>query len=94
MKDPDKRSDIERLLAEAEAAIGGGPPPVVPRGGEADAPARRALSTAVGRAAVSGLTAAAVIWVVFAFLPFLGAPSGAVAAFVSTFITVLVLRRR
>lgn len=94
MNDSGKRSDIERLLAEAEGVLGGAAAPVAPGAAEVDPRVSRPVKVVLLRAALSGLSAAAVIWVVFAFLPFLGATSGAVAAFISTFVAVLVLRRR
>ncbi len=45
-------------------------------------------------AALSGAVAAAAVWFLFAVLPFLGAMSGAVGAFLATFVAVLVFRRR
>ena len=48
----------------------------------------------VRAATVSGAVAAAGVWLVFAVLPFLRAPSGAIGAFLATFAAVLVFRRR
>jgi hypothetical protein len=64
------------------------------QGGTDIQPAKSGVATRVSTAAVSGAVAAALIWVVFAALPFLGATSGAVGAFLATFVAILVLRRR
>ncbi|HEY2832689.1 MAG TPA: hypothetical protein VGJ14_09710 [Sporichthyaceae bacterium] len=81
--------EIERLLAETERALGNpssrsaAPPP-------ADvARAPSVFETSVRVSAISGLIAAAVVFAVFAVLPFLGAFSGAAGAFVTTFFIVL-----
>lgn len=91
MSEPDKRSDIERLLAEAEGVLGGSPTPVAPPG----TVKRRAEGTSktLRTAVVASAVSAAAIFALFALLPFLGALSGAAAAFISTFITVFVVRR-
>lgn len=95
MADRDKETDIDKLLAEVESTLGGRSP---------GAPAHRAERQPEGRggglvarvrtAAVSGAAAAAIVWVVFAVLPFLRAPSGAIGAFLAAFVAVLALRRR
>jgi hypothetical protein len=94
--DPDKRSDIDKLLAEADQVLAGegGTPAraVQPRQGAEPVPGR--LVPQVRAAAVSGAVAAAVVWFLFAVLPFLGATSGAVGAFLAAFMAVLVFRRR
>jgi len=85
------RSDdeIERLLAETERALGTGgssrsaaPPPAADK-------TPSAFEMSVRVSAISGLMAAAVVFAVFAILPFLGAFSGAAGAFVATFFIVL-----
>jgi hypothetical protein len=86
------RSDdeIERLLAETERTLGTSgssrsatPPP------PAAAKTPTAFETSVRVSAISGLLAAAVVFAVFAVLPFLRAFSGAAGAFVATFFIVL-----
>ncbi len=90
------RDEIDRLIAEADAALGTRPAniPVSPT------PARQPEAAAVERApgrfessvkvsAVSGGVAAALVFATFAVLPFFGAFSGAAGAFVATFAIVL-----
>lgn len=91
--------EFDRLLAEAEAALGDRPA----RGREPAAPSLPA-EAATGRfesplkvSAVSGAVAAALVFATFAALPFFGAFSGAAGAFVATFVIVLgqrLFRRR
>jgi hypothetical protein len=94
--DPDKRTDIDKLLAEADQMLAGaGATPVravQPREGTEPEPGR--LVQQLRAAAFSGAVAAAAVWVLFAVLPFLRATSGAVGAFLATFVAVLVFRRR
>ena len=96
MADPDKRTDIDKLLAEADQMLAGaGATPVrgvQPRQGAEPEPGR--LVQRLRAAAVSGAVAAAAVWFLFAVLPFLRAGSGAVGAFLAAFTAVLVLRRR
>jgi hypothetical protein len=95
MADRDENTDIEKLLADVESTLGGRPPS--PRARNADQPAERAaagFTARVSAAAVSGAVAAALVWVAFLFLPFLGATSGAAGAFLAAFVSVLLLRRR
>jgi hypothetical protein len=96
MADRDKRSEIDKLLAEVEATLGD--KPAAPRGRAAGEPVERTSGPGfvarVSTAAVGGAVAAAVVWLAFFFLPFLGATSGAAGAFLATFITLLVVRRR
>ncbi len=96
MADPDKRTDIDKLLAEADRVLAGeGATParaVQPRQGAESEPGR--LVPQVRAAALSGAVAGAAVWFLFAVLPFLGAMSGAVGAFLATFVAVLVFRRR
>src|SRR4051794_2224130 len=101
--DPD---DIDALLAEVDRTLGGssagsaGPPAKARRSKPAPAGAspverpRVPLGVRARTAAISGVVGAAVVLALFAFLPFFGAFSGAAGAFLATFITVLVLRRR
>ena len=96
MADPDKRTDIDKLLAEADQMLAGaGATPVragQPRQGTAPESGR--LVRQMRAAALSGAVAAAGVWVLFAVLPFLGAGSGAVGAFLGASTAVLVFRRR
>lgn len=96
MADPDERTDIEKLLAEADAALAGagGTPSraVQPRQGTESAPGR--IVQQLRAAALSGAVAGGAVWFLFAVLPFLRATSGAVGAFLATFVAVLVFRRR
>jgi hypothetical protein len=96
MAEPDKGTDIDKLLAEVDGMLsGGGTPasrPVVPAG--ADETASGGLVARVRVAAVSGGVAAVVVWFMFAVLPFLQAFSGAAGAFLAAFFAVLVFRRR
>lgn len=87
MATPD--DDIERLLAEAEGAIGGRDARTPARNGPptARSPGRFEASARVAK--VSGVLAAAVVFALFAVLPFFGAFSGAAGAFVATFFIVL-----
>jgi hypothetical protein len=84
--------DIERLLAEAEGAIGGRSTgtPARNQPAPAKAPGKFELSARV--ATVSGALAAAVVFGLFAVLPFFGAFSGAAGAFVATFFIVFAQR--
>jgi len=95
MADRDRHEDIDKLLAEVEGTLSGKPP--TPRARDAGHPAERAragITARVSTAAVSGAVAAALVWLAFVFLPFLGATSGAAGAFLATFVAVLLLRRR
>jgi hypothetical protein len=97
MADPGKDSEIDRLLAEVDSALGGKPDrSVVPAaGGDSARPTRRVrLRQRASTAAVAGAVAAGCVWLLFAFLPFFGAMSGAAGAFVGVFAYVLVMRRR
>jgi hypothetical protein len=96
MADRDKRTDVDKLLAEVDGMFaGGGTAPhrsVQPHGAaESDG---GGLVGQVRVAAVSGAVAAVVVWLVFAVLPFLGATSGAAGAFLASFAAVLLFRRR
>ena len=104
MAERDKRSEIDKLLAEVEATLGD--QPAAPRSGRGSQPAERRRDTSpaeatgsglvarVSTAAVTGAVAAGLVWIAFFFLPFLGATSGAAGAFLATFIALLVVRRR
>jgi len=97
MADPGKESDIDKLLAEVNNALEGKPDrSVVPAAGRAqERPTLRARATdRLTSAAVAGLIAAGVVWLLFALLPFLGAASGAAGAFLGVFAAVLLVRRR
>jgi hypothetical protein len=96
MADPDKGTEIDKLLAEADQMLAGaGATPVravQPRQGTESEPGR--LVGQLRTAAVSGAVAATAVWFLFAVLPFLRATSGAAGAFLATFMAVLVFRRR
>jgi len=92
---PDKRTEIEKLLAEVDRVVDGKPARDTGSGGGRTADSFGARMSARARgAAVAGVLAAVVVWVIFAVLPFLGAFSGAAGAFLATFAAVLLLRRR
>jgi ferric-dicitrate binding protein FerR (iron transport regulator) len=97
MADPGKDSEVDRLLAEVDSALGGKPDrAVVPAtGGGPARPTRRArLRQRASTAAVAGAVAAGGVWLLFAFLPFLGAIDGAAGAFIGVFAYALLIRRR
>jgi|SRR5262245_5676185 len=97
MADPGKDSEYDRLLAEVDSALGGKPDrAVVPAsGGAPTRPTwRERLRQRSSNAAVAGGLAAGGVFLLFALLPFLGAPSGAVGAFVGVFAYALLMRRR
>jgi hypothetical protein len=96
MADRDKGTDVDKLLAEVDGMLTGGVTapkrPVAPAESEE---ARPGFIVAQIRAATtSGVVAAAGVFFVFAILPFLRAPSGAIGAFLGTFAAVLIFRRR
>src|SRR5690242_21472882 len=86
--------DYERLLAEVERSLnpqsskggskpsGGSPGKEPARREEADEPTLRRSEGAL----VAGVVAAAVVFAVFAILPFFGAFSGAAGAFLGVFV--------
>jgi hypothetical protein len=91
----DKRTDIEKLLAEVDSVVDGPPARGSGSSGRRPVDSFGARMTARARsAAMSGVVAAVIVWVIFAVLPFLGAFSGAAGAFLATFATVLLLPRR
>jgi hypothetical protein len=96
MADRDKGTDIDKLLAEVDGMITGGGTPA--RGAVAPSSSaessRGGFVTRVRTATISGAVAGVGVWCVFAVLPFLAAPSGAVGAFLGTFGAVLIFRRR
>ena len=84
------KDEIDRLIAEADAALGKRPTPAARPA--APAPVERApgrVESSARSAAVSGGVAAALVFAVFAVLPFFGAFSGAAGAFVATFFIIL-----
>ena len=90
----DEDPDFEALLAEVERTVSGAPTPAAPvpaRHPEKEPPGR---VSRVRTAAVAGAVGAGVVWVLFALLPFFRAGSGALGAFLATFVTVLLLLRR
>jgi len=97
MTDSGKNSEIDRLLAEVDSALGGKPDrAVVPAsGGQPARPTwRERLRQRASNAAVAGAMAAGAVWLLFALLPFFGAWSGAAGAFVGVFAYGLLMRRR
>ena len=94
------KDEIDRLIAEADAALG-----IRPAGRPVTGPAARPVPARAADAAVerppgrfesslkvsaaSGGVAAALVFATFAVLPFFGAFSGAAGAFVATFFIVL-----
>lgn len=95
MAEREKETDIDRLLAEVEGTLSGKPAGTPARREAREPEANRVGLVARARtAAMAGAGAAAVVWVMFALLPFLRATSGAAGAFIAAFVAVLVLRRR
>ncbi len=89
--------DIENLLREVENTVGDRGHRPAKRGGFPPGTAgrdRRRGRGVVDIAVVSGAVAAAVVFVLFALVPFLGAFSGAAGAFLGVFVTVLIGRFR
>jgi hypothetical protein len=87
--------DYSKLLRDVEASLSGGDPA---RGrGSTPVPARREATGTSSRtttALVAGGVAAAVVGLLFALLPFLGAVSGAAGAFLGAAVVAFVLTRR
>jgi hypothetical protein len=78
---------------------GGGTPaparrPATPPPARTDESGGDGLMGRVRTAATAGVVGGGVVWVIFAVLPFLRAGSGAIGAFLATFVAVLLLRRR
>jgi hypothetical protein len=100
MADRDDRTDVDKLLAEVDGMLAGGGStpqrPVQPVGETKGEPDKSSgwLVGQVRAAFMSGVGAGVVVWFVFAVLPFLRANSGAIGAFLGTFLAVLVFRRR
>jgi hypothetical protein len=94
MAERDKPTDVDKLLAEVDAMTGG----TTARRPAAQPPARTepagGFTARVRTAATAGVVGGGVVWVMFAVLPFLRAGSGAIGAFLATFVAVLLLRRR
>jgi len=83
------KDEIDRLLAEADTALGNRPAPLAKQAAPAAAerpPGK--FETSVKAAAISGGVAAALVCAAFAALPFFGAISGAAGAFVATFFII------
>ena len=80
--------DIERLLGEVEQ---------FERGGSGSRPVAKQKDEArlsrVEWATLGGAVAAGAVFLLFAFLPFFGAISGAVGAFLGVFVALLLRRR-
>lgn len=96
MADPDKGTDVDKLLAEVDGMLTGAGTapkrPVVPADAEESKPGF--MVAQIRASTTSAVVAAVGVFCVFAVLPFLRAPSGAVGAFLGTFAAVLVFRRR
>lgn len=84
--------DIERLLAEVDGTLGGRGARTPARGEPSPAKAPGRVEASARVAAVGGALAAAVVFGLFAVLPFFGAFSGAAGAFVATFFIVFLQR--
>lgn len=84
--------EIERLLAEVDGTLGrdGRSAPAAGQPAAARPPGKLEMSARV--AAVSGALAAAVVFGLFAVLPFFGAFSGAAGAFTATFVIIFAQR--
>lgn len=95
MSDANGPTDYEKLLAEVESTLSGKPATPAKRA-QAPTPEGRSAGGVRSRArtaAVVGAGSAAVVFLLFALLPFLGAFSGAAGAFVGAFAAAFVLRR-
>jgi hypothetical protein len=99
MADRDK-TDIDKLLAEVDGMLTPGGAPAGRALSKKAQPTQETQSWTDGlvaqvrAAAMSGVVAGVGVFVVFAVLPFLRAPSGAIGAFLAAFCAVLVFRRR
>ena len=83
--------EIERLLAEVDGTLGrGSRTPARDEPASVKASGKFEMSARV--AAVSGAMAAAVVFAIFAVLPFFGAFSGAAGAFTATFVIIFAQR--
>jgi hypothetical protein len=93
--DPD---DIEKLLAEVEGSLGGGSgskgQTPAKRGSDKPAKSKSDRAGAVPIAVAVGVAAAAVNWVIFSFVPFVGATSAAWGAFLTAFVLTFFARWR
>jgi hypothetical protein len=96
MSEPDRPSDIDKLLAEVESSLSGKPAPATParRDDTPVASSGGGLRARSRTALVVGAGAAGGVFLLFALLPFLGAMSGAAGAFVGAFVAALIFRRR
>jgi len=92
MAESPEPSETERLLAEVDSMLGDRPQRSLQPHGDAQ-PETGPFVGRVRAAAVSAAVAGGGVWVVFALLPFLRAGSGAVGAFLATFVAVLLFRR-
>lgn len=89
----DEPSETDRLLAEVDSMLTGKREParsVQPHG---EVHRSGPLVARLRTAALYGVGAGAGVWVLFALLPFLRAGSGAVGAFLATFVAVALFRR-
>jgi hypothetical protein len=95
MAEPREPSESERLLAEVEGMLGDGPRPqrsVQPHGAAEAQPGW--IVSQLRAATLAGAVSAVGVWVLFALLPFLGATSGGIGAFLAAFAATLLFRRR
>ena len=88
----DEPSETERLLAEVDGMLGDGPRRSLQPHGDPQ-PEAGPIARRVRAAAVAGAVCGVGVWLLFAILPFLHAGSGAVGAFLASFVAVVVLRR-
>jgi hypothetical protein len=88
----DEPSETDRLLAEVDGMLGDRPQRSLQPHGDAQ-PEAGPIVRRVRAAAVAGAVGGVGIWVLFAILPFLHAASGAIGAFLATFVAVLLFRR-
>jgi len=89
----DEPSETERLLAEVDGMLGDRPQRSLQPHGDAQPEGGGPIVRRVRAAAVAGAVTGVGVWVLFAILPFLHAASGAIGAFLATFVAVLVFRR-
>lgn len=85
--------DYSKLLAEVERSLNPAAAPAT-RASGAKPPATPSAGSRGQTALVAGGVAAAVVFLLFALLPFLGAVSGAAGAFLGASAAAYLLRRR
>ena len=94
MADPKEPSEADKLLAEVEGMLD--PPATRKKGAVTPSAPEESDGAVLGRlraAVLAGAVAGVGVWVLFALLPFLRAGSGAVGAFLATFVAVALFRR-